>query len=321
MRVNLLDAGRFGDQASKAGAGMLAPGGEVDRESPWARRSVESLRLYPGFVDELQSESGIAVDYRACGAIELAYSSSELEEAKGRSEEQARLDIPSRTITPDEVRRLAPAVGTDGIAGALYYPDDAIVDPRDILRGLSQACKNRGVKICEGMRVSEIFAAPLSVMAGGARAAAGAIVLAAGAWSGDLLPGAPKSFPVKGHLVGYDLRPGALGPILRYGHTYLLQRGSGLAIAGSTMERVGFDATVNPETVAKLHRRARRLLPGLLLSSPDSSWIGFRPGIEGDEPRVERYGNTGIWLAYGHYRNGILLAPVTAQLIVDELTS
>lgn len=299
---------------------MLAPGGEVDRESPWARRSVESLRLYPGFVDQIQSETGIAIDYRSCGAIDLAYSESELAEAQLRSQAQAQLEIPSRPMTPGEVRGLAPAVCTDGVAGAMHYPSDAIVDPRDLLRGLFRACQNSGVNICQGLRVSEISSAPLSVIAGGGQTTAGAIVLAAGAWSGELLPGAPKSFPVKGHLVGYDLRPDALRPILRYGHTYVLQRSSGLTIAGSTMERVGFDATVNPETVAKLHRRARRLLPGLLLSSPDSSWIGFRPGVEGDEPRVERFGNTRIWLAYGHYRNGILLAPVTAQLIADELT-
>ena len=300
---------------------MLAPGGEVDRESLWARRSVGSLRVYPDFVEQLQSESGVAIDYRACGAIELVYSSSELLEAERRSEEQAKLGIPSRTIAPDEVRQLAPAACTEGVAGALHYPEDAIVDPRDVLRGLFQACQGRGINIREGVRVTEISAEPASVIASGERMAAGAIVLAAGAWSGDLFPGAPKSFPVKGHLIGYDLRPGAVGPILRHGHTYVLQRGSGLAIAGSTMERVGFDTTVNPEIVAKLHRRARRMLPGLLLSSPDSSWIGFRPGIEGDEPRVERFGNTRIWLAYGHYRNGILLAPVTAQLIAEELTA
>jgi len=321
MRVTLLDAGRFGGQASQAGAGMLAPGGEVEGESPWARRSVESLRLYQGYVAQLRSETGIPIDYRACGAIELAYSESELAQARQRAAGQAQLEIRSHLITAAEGRRLAPALCADGVAGAMHYPEDAIVNPRDVLLGLSQACRHRGVNICEGVPVTQICAAPPSVVAGGDRMAAGAIVLAAGAWSGDLLPDVPKSFPVKGHLIGYNLRPGAVGPILRYGHTYVLQRGSGLTIAGSNMERVGFDPTVNPETVGRLHRRARRLLPGLLLASPDSSWIGFRPGIEGDEPCVGRFRETRVWLAYGHYRNGILLAPVTAQQITAELTA
>ncbi len=318
-RVVLLDAARFGDQASRAGAGMLAPGGEVDRESPWARRSVESLRMYPAFVEELASESGVKIDYRVCGAIEVAFSPEELEDAARRARAQAKLEIPSRAIAIEEARRLAPALATEAMTGARYYPDDAIVDPRDVLRALRQACANRGVTICEHHPVSSIDAGQGSALTPGGPIPAGAIVLAAGAWSGDLLPGAARSFPVKGHLIGYDLRPGSLGPILRRGHTYVLQRGSGLTIAGSTMERVGFDASVDADIVARLHRRARKLLPSLLLSSPDSSWTGFRPGVEGDEPQVGRFGDSRVWLAYGHYRNGILLAPVTARMIADEI--
>ena len=318
-RVMLLDAGPFGDQASRAGAGMLAPGGEVDRESPWARRSVESLRMYPAFVEELASESGVKIDYRVCGAIEVAFSPEELEDAGRRARAQAKLEIPSRAIGIEEARRLAPALATEALTGARYYPDDAIVDPRDVLRALRQACTDRGVAICENRPVLRVVESGSAETAGGP-ISAGAVVLAAGAWSGDLLPEAAKSFPVKGHLIGYDLRPGSLGPILRRGHTYVLQRGSGFTIAGSTMERVGFDPSVDPDTVARLHRRARKLLPSLLLSSPDSSWTGFRPGVEGDEPQVGRFGDSRIWLAYGHYRNGILLAPVTARMIADEIT-
>jgi glycine oxidase len=318
-RVMLLDAGRFGDQASRAGAGMLAPGGEVDRESPWARRSVESLRMYPAFLDELTAESEVAIDYRVCGAIEVAFSAQEVEEAARRARAQAELGIRSSAIAIEEARRLAPALAKDAVVGARYYPDDAIVDPRDVLRALRQACANRGVVICENRAVSSIDAAQGRAMAAGSPIAAGAIVLAAGAWSGNLLAGAVKSFPVKGHLIGYDLRPGSLEPILRRGHTYVLQRGSGLTIAGSTMERVGFDASVDPKIAARLHRRARRLLPALLLSSPDSSWIGFRPAVAGDEPQVGRFRDSRVWLAYGHYRNGILLAPVTARIIADEI--
>jgi glycine oxidase len=125
--------------------------------------------------------------------------------------------------------------------------------------------------------------------------------------------------PVKGHLIGYRLHPGAIGPIVRRGHTYILQRSNGFAIAGSTTENSGFDRSVSPSTVRALHSRAHELIPTLLISSPDESWIGFRPGA--DEPHVGRFGDSRIWLAYGHYRNGILLAPITAQLIADEITA
>jgi glycine oxidase len=124
---------------------------------------------------------------------------------------------------------------------------------------------------------------------------------------------------VKGHLIGYRLRPGSIGPIVRRGHTYIFQRSNGFTIAGSTTEHAGFDRTVSQSTVRALHKRAHELIPSLLISSPDESWIGFRPGA--DEPHVGRFGDSRVWLAYGHYRNGILLAPITAQLIADEITA
>ena len=309
LRVTIVDAGRFGNQASRAGAGMLVPGAEAEGDSTWARRSVESLRMYPEFVRELESESGLPIDYRVCGAIEL--------------EPQAKTPPPgvvSHRIPESEMRGLVPELNLEGVTEALYYPDEAIVDPRDILAALRVAL--RGVEILEDRGVTAVDAETGTVFfRNGELSSAGAIVVAAGAWTSALLPGLPESFPVKGHLIGYRLRPGSLGPILRQGHTYILQRGSGFTIAGSTTEHAGFDARVNPQTVTRLHHRARRFLPRLLRGSPDESWIGFRPGVAADEPQVYRYGDNRTFVAYGHYRNGILLAPITAQLVAGLVTS
>jgi glycine oxidase len=303
-RVAIREAGRLGGEASWAAAGMLAPGGEVSGDSPWARRSVESLAMYSQFTAELENETGIHIDYRACGAFELAYSVHELEDITRKAACQSKLGIISESVSEPDIAGL----NKKGLAGARYYPNDAVVDPRHILRALEIALHRRGVVIEENTPVEKIDP--------GAPA-----VLAAGAWSSALLPGAPESYPVKGHLIGYDLLPGSVGPILRHGHTYLLQRSSGFTIAGSTMERVGFDKHTDPATVARLHERARRYLPTLLHASPEASWTGFRPGVEGDEPQVGRFHDTNVWLAYGHYRNGILLAPITAKLISEAITS
>jgi glycine oxidase len=310
LSVSIYEANRVGSEASWAGAGMLAPGGEVDRESPWARRSVESLRIYPAFLNELHEESGLAVDYRPCGAIEVAYSEDELAADQARASSQADLGIPSERLSADDALGRVPSLNPRGLLGGFLYPGDAIVDPREVVAALRLACERRGVRIEEGHRVES-----LTELNGGAA------VIAAGAWASTLSPDLPEAFPVKGYLAGYRLPRGAVGPILRRGHTYILQRSNGFTIAGSTTERAGFDRTVNPTTVQSLHRRAHELLPSLLIASPEESWVGFRPGAAGDEPQVRRFGKSRVWLAYGHYRNGILLAPITADLIARDITA
>ncbi len=286
FRVKVVDAGRIGGESSWAGAGMLAPGGEVEGDdSPWARWSVESLALYPAFCEELTVESGVAIDFAVTGAREYG----DLAALQKRAEKQRLIGIPS-------------SVENDHLA----YPADAVVNPRDVVAAAREACVRRGVEFVENAGVS------------GVPVFDGWVVLTAGAWSSQLLPEAPATFPVKGHLLGYWMDPGTLGPIYRRGHHYILQRQSGFVIAGSTTECVGFDRTVDPGAVEALHRETKLVVGDALPDSPSESWIGFRPGAHGD-PVVRREAGRRLWLAYGHYRNGILNAPVTARMVVGGL--
>ena len=117
------------------------------------------------------------------------------------------------------------------------------------------------------------------------------------------------------------MEPGALGSTRRHGETYVLQRSNGFLIAGSNEQDIGFDRTVDPAICEDIHRRAARLFPPLEHATPVKRWIGFRPRlVEGDGPRIGRVDGTNVWLAYGHYRNGILLTPVTAQRVADEIS-
>jgi glycine oxidase len=145
-------------------------------------------------------------------------------------------------------------------------------------------------------------------------------VIAAGAWSSDLFPRLPRTFPVRGHLLGYQLTPGALDTILRHRNTYLVQRRSGFLVAGTSTEHVGFDRSIDENTVEDIHRRACDLLPALAAVRPDEQWIGFRPGIDASGPAVGRIAGTAVWTAFGHYRNGILLAPETARVIAESVS-
>lgn len=134
------------------------------------------------------------------------------------------------------------------------------------------------------------------------------------------MPTLPASEPVKGQLIAYELEIGAIQPILRHQHNYLLQRASGLAVAGATVEQVGFDRTVRPEASKALHEQTGRFAPALREVTPASSWTGFRPASASKRLQLSHWHGP-VWLAFGHYRNGILLAPVSAERIAEEITS
>jgi glycine oxidase len=255
-RVTIADTGNLGGEASPAGAGMLSPGAEFNEPSVWLDLGIESMRMYPSFVEELQSETGIDTDFR------------------------------------------------------MFSPQDGIVDPAALLRALYCACEMRQVRVMRE-HVTSVESRDYT-----------AVVIAAGAWSGQVHVNdvaLPAVVPIKGHLIGFQMEPGALGPTRRLGETYVLQRSSGFLIAGSNEQDIGFDRTVDPAICEDIHRRAAQLFPPLEHAKPVKRWIGFRPRSASGDPHIGRIGGTNVWLAYGHYRNGILLTPVTARRIADEI--
>jgi glycine oxidase len=289
VKVEIFDSGRLAGEASWAGAGMLAPGGEYQAGSPLTAMALASLAAWPEFAAEL------GVEIRHEGAIETAFSDEEAAALTERAARQAAGGIPSQ------------GTSWPGCVAARFYPNDAVVDPREVTAALRAACERLGVGFHEHQTVQSIE--PF-VDEG--------VIVAAGAWSSQLLPNQPRSYPVRGHLLGWDAKPGTLKTILRNGPTYLLQRLNGRIIAGSSSERVGFDRAIDPAVVEDLRQRAIRLFPALADLPVAEVWNGFRPAIEGEVPSIGRVPGTNIWTAYGHYRNGILLAPITAQMIASE---
>jgi len=287
--VTVFDAREIGAEASWAGAGMLSPGGEAESDSPFSRMAVASLAQYGDFVEELQNASGIAIDFSRCGAMEFAFTDEEALALDRRVAGQTALGICSEAAGP---RRR-------------FYPDDALVDPRDVVSALRVACAREGVTFREHEPVGEI-------------AGDEEVLIAAGAWSSALLPAKlPHSVPVRGHLIAFDGSGLRLHHMLRQSHTYIVQRArTGRIIAGSSTEHVGFDRRIDDAITRDIHSRAARLLPALADLTPSERWNGFRPALaEGTGPVLERVEGTNIWTAYGHYRNGILLAPETARII------
>jgi glycine oxidase len=303
--VTVFDAREAGGEASWAGAGMLAPGGEMEGASPLTEMALNSLKMYPEFVEALREASGLPIDYQRCGAVELALDDREAGDLERRAARQSAIGIRS------ESTRHA------GSIAARFYPDDALVNPRDVIAALRTACLHSGVSIHEHEPVVEIFPDGSGVRTTRASYRDDGVLIAAGAWSSGLMPGLqlPATIPVRGHLIAYKADAGMLGTILRHDHTYMLQRDSGSLIAGSSTEHVGFDRTIDQSVVRAIHARASRLIPALAAMSPVECWNGFRPDIEGGIPAIGRIEGTAILTAFGHYRNGILLAPDTALRI------
>ncbi len=274
---------------------MLSPGGEFETPSRWLDLGIEGMRLYPEFVAELAGESGVPIDFALCGSQHFTDAASAQRRAELQSAAGIRVEL-----RPD----------------GLFYPGDAYVDPNDMLRALRRACSARGVEIVERHAIPEIEAGEFH-----------AVVISAGAWSSRIrvmhagrAVDLPAVEPVKGHLIGFDLAAGSLGPMLRRGHDYVLQRSSGFTIAGSTEEHAGFDRTVDMGVCDGIQRRAAALFPALAHQLPNARWIGFRP-FSADGPHIRRVEGTNVWLAYGHFRNGILLTPLTANRIADQITA
>lgn len=328
MKVSLYDAGSFAGEASTAAAGMLAPGGEVTHLGGWALDTVEARALYRAWAQQLEAASGHNVDFLECGAIDLAFNDTEWAGILKRREMLRQLGIRTEVLTENQLREKIPGLTTESCR-ALYFPDDALVSPLDVAKALRlvlDSCKveireHTPVASCRWNRDRFTLIAPN----GSQLTEADAVVLAAGAWSGKVhldIPPQPQAeplrevLPVRGHMIYCHRDPGTLGgPIVRHNHLYVLQRTNGSVLVGSSEERIGFDRNLNPVIVDDLLHRTRRILPSLFPEQPNASWVGFRPGISGSGPEVRQLGELPLWLAYGHYRNGILLAPHTAQKV------
>jgi glycine oxidase len=216
------------------------------------------------------------------------------------------------------VQTLSAFVEKNGLQGAIFYPGDGVAAPRDLLPALRSVAASAGVEFREHAEVPSIKCLPNQVEIGGESFSS--VVVAAGAWSSALqlsgAPPLPEVRPVKGHLLAFELQLGACPTIIRHRHIYIFQRGNGTVIVGATVENAGFDHSIDPAKARELHLQATAILPVLEKLNPIDLWTGLRPKSE--QLRLGWWQDTPVYMAYGHYRNGILLAPATAERAVRD---
>ena len=306
LRVLVVERGEPGREASYAAAGMLAPGGET----PAALRNLarESARLYPEFVDELQDESGIKVDFREHGTIFLSTTAEPLEG--------------SEILSPDKLHSLEPTLAQKPIVAGraqAAFVSERSVDPRLLVAAAIKAAKHRGVDISSGSAVEEMLVSGEKVAGVKTKRTsylAGAVVNCAGAWAGTFSHYAFPVYPVKGQMLAVVEGP-SVQHVVRSEKVYVVPRSDGRLVIGSTLENDGYNKQIDPSTIQRLFRAAVELLPGLEKSRQHDVWAGLRPGTPDHLPILGEAPARGYFVATGHYRDGILLAPITANLLTD----
>jgi glycine oxidase len=294
--VLVLDRQEPGSEASSAAAGMLAPS---DPETPEALRSlaIESARMFPAFVQKIESAGNMQVDFRRIGTIAL------LEESAAPSE--------YRNLSRAELQRLEPSIHSAGHP-AFFVQEDS-VDPLLLTQAALAAARNLGVEIRGHTPVTDIRAHDnaVEVVAEADTFFAASAIDCRGAWSG-----APIR-PRKGQMLYVHPQSRVLQHVLRAPEVYIVPRSSGKILIGATVEDVGFDKSVDPSAIQQLLNATAKYLPALVSAPIIQSWAGLRPGTPDDLPIIGPTHTPRVFVATGHFRNGILLAPVTAKIMAE----
>jgi glycine oxidase len=328
-RVAVLERAEPAGGATNVAAGMLAPVGELSFGEPrLLELTLAAARLYPAFAADLEDESGEEIGYARLGALHLALDRDEVAQLRRAHELQRSLGLEAEWLAPRRCRALEPGLAPS-LGGGVHTPGEAAVDPRALSAALLAALAAAGAEVRSGAEVVEgVFEGGRLTgvrTAAGDQLRAGAVVLAAGAWSGRAawLPerARPPVRPVKGQVAELRARDGAspCERILASERVYLVPRRDGRLIVGATVEEQGYDTTVLAGGVHELLREAYRLLPDIAEMELVGALAGLRPGTPDNLPLVGPGAVEGLLLATGHYRNGILLAPLTAEAVAAQL--
>jgi len=300
-QVLVVERGEPGREASHAAAGMIADCGD---ETPAILQplATASARMYPEFVEELQDASGMNVDLRGQGTLLLTSPESR-----------------SLTRNPVPLKELEPALSNCQYLAV--YLKERSVDPRALVSAALKAAKHRGVDISSGARIREVLESDgrvTGVASDKTSYSAPIVVNCAGAWAGQIPPLHFPARPVKGQMLAVVAR--LLQHVIRAPEVYLVPRSDGRVLIGSTLEDAGYDKRTDPNTIQRMHKAAIKVIPALEGARILGDWAGLRPGTPDDLPMLGATSIPGYFVATGHYRDGIMLAPITARLMAQVIT-
>jgi glycine oxidase len=324
--VLLIERNSLGCESSSAAAGMLAPQAEANRAHEFFYLTCQSRDLYPEFAMALLNETGIDIELETTGTLYLAFTSQDTDELERRYEWQTRAGLPIEKLNATEVRKLEPAIGEE-VRGALKFPLDSQVENRRLISALASACERLGVRMETGTAVTSLKIQRnrvTGVETSRGFIAAEFVVIASGAWSSLLvsdkaLPN-PRIKPVRGQMLCLEATPQLARHVIYSPRGYLVPRRDGRLLAGSTTEQAGFEKRVTAAGIHSILSAAMEISPRIASLPMTDSWAGLRPRAADTLPVLGPCAEiAGLCYATGHYRNGILLAPITGELIATAI--
>ncbi len=325
VSVELLEKnGAIGQEASSAAAGILTPLCEAKGPGHFFDLLSEGYRLFPKAAARLQQATGIDLCLRTSGMLVLAFSKADEEELEQEMAWHKEVGLKQERLTAAQVRTLEPQV--DGpVRWGLFYPDVSQVDVTQLVAAYGQVVERQGARIRTHTQVKRFIVESDQVV--GVETADGScyadwVVNCAGPWSGfdPLLSFVVPAVPVRGQMVQFRTPSPLVERVVKSPRAYLVQRAPGALIAGTTVEYAGFDKSVTAEGQEAIWQGALEMASGLAVLAPEKAWAALRPGTPDGLPILGATPYRRLLLATGHYRNGILLAPLTGQVVADWIT-
>ncbi|HMQ05430.1 MAG TPA: glycine oxidase ThiO [Pyrinomonadaceae bacterium] len=327
-RVGLIERGKVGREASFAAAGLLAPNVETASDPDLYRLCSESCRMFPQLSRELIEETGFDIELQTDGTIFAAFNDDDSARIHARLAEMPAPDTHFDYLTSGDIRKIEPNI-SENVRDGIYFPDDWQVENRKLLLALEKSVSSYGVDIIEDTAVRSLTVErdrAIGVVSDRGTHAAGTVVLATGAWTSliKIDPGLIGEMvrPIKGQMISYQRQTREFRRVIYTRRGYLVPRMDGRLLLGATVEDAGFDLKLTPVAASEMAALAVEIAPGLAGGSVTEHWAGLRPFAIGGRPIIGPVpGVNGAFLATGHFRNGILLAPITAKMLAGTIVN
>jgi len=300
---------------------MLTPSPDTADAAPLVPLAKKSLALYPEFIRDIENASGMQTGWQRNGALELFFGAEGADERDAFVANYKRLGLDVESLDIASARRMEPAIGPEATAAA-WFAEECMLDPRVLCQVVLAAGAARGVELRTGIAVDRVLTEQGRCNGVGAKEEsyrAANTIVAAGCFAGSL-EGAARycpTRPARGQMIALESAEITLNRVVRSAHGYVVPRGSGLFVAGSTIENAGFEKQVTAGGISKILAAATKLVPALSSAAIRETWAGLRPGTPDHMPIIGPADIKGLWIASGHYRNGILLAAVTAKSLAE----
>ncbi|TWI57829.1 glycine oxidase ThiO [Halalkalibacter nanhaiisediminis] len=324
--VTVLEKSTCGGQASGAAAGMLAPFSEIGEDpDDFFLLCLDSLRLYKQWQQDVKQAAKLDFEYSESGSLHAVYHEADVLSLQTRQSWQREFGAEAELITGNRLRELEPSLSEDVIA-AMYYPEESHVFAPDYVRALEAACRHQGVTIVEHLESVEVCVWQNELLlqaADGRKFTGDRLVVCSGAWSKELedifgirIP----VYPIRGQICAYEVPVEQVKHIVYTSQGYLVPKGNGTLVNGASEDIAGFKTEVTEKGISRLTNWNKRIFPFLEKKTPFHTWAGLRPATQDGFPLIGKLEQAShVVFATGHYRNGILLSPVTAIAVADLL--